>query len=82
LEALNFYIEVSSRAELYLKGGNLLKADLHLLKMNLVAELSRLGFNAAICIRCDKIFERNETGGALCPECQKSIKKQRPIPIF
>jgi len=54
-----------------------LKANLFLLKVALALKLSRLGFDAALCHRCGRIFERTEAGETLCQECKSTLKQEK-----
>jgi predicted amidophosphoribosyltransferase len=51
----------------------------------LAIKLSKLGFDAAICHNCGKIFERTEVGETLCQECKTTLKQEKPthsLPSF
>jgi len=43
----------------------------------LILKLSELGFDAAICHNCGKIFERTEAGETICQECKTTLKQEK-----
>jgi hypothetical protein len=55
-----------------------LRANLFLLKVALAIKLSRLGFDAALCHRCGKIFERTEAGETYAKNAKNTLKQEKP----
>jgi len=75
--ALILYTERFLKIEIPIEGEGLLKANLYLLKAVLILKLSKLGFDAAICHNCGKIFERTKAGETLCRECKTTLKQEK-----